>query len=257
MGKDTRRYIRVLNVDILDIQERTLLERLHSGVLVTPNLDHLCKLQKDYEFYQCYQRAEWIICDSRVLYFASKILKRRIPESISGSSFFTHYYEYHKNNPNCRIFLLGALDGVANEARRRINEKVGRNIVVGAYSPSYGFERNEGENQKIAQLINESGANVVVVGVGAPKQEKWIMSHKANMPKVDLWMALGATIDFEAGSKRRAPIWIQTLALEWLYRLCSEPKRMFKRYFGDDLVFFWYFLLFRFGLYRNPFDQQG
>lgn len=243
----------ILNIDILHIREQELLANLEEGVLVTPNLDHLCKLQKDKDFYACYKRAEWVICDSRVLYFTSKIFKLGILQSISGSSFFTHYYEYHKDDENCKIFLLGAKEGVAKQAMHRINEKIGRNIVVGAHSPSFGFEKDIKECQQIYDIINRSGANVVLVGVGAPKQEKWIMEHKDKMPEVKLWMALGATIDFEAGAVKRAPRIFQKMALEWLYRMCCEPKRMFKRYICDDLVFFVYIIKFKLGLYCNPF----
>ena len=174
--------------------------------------------------------------------------------AIPGSSFFPAFYEYHKNDEDCKIFLLGAMDGVADKAKENINKKVGREIVVGAYSPSYGFDKKQDENEQIYTMINESGANVVLVGVGCPKQEKWIYAHKENMPHVDIWMALGATIDFEAGNVKRAPrIW-QQMYLEWFYRFCQEPKRLFKRYFVDDMKFFWYFAKQLLGIYKNPFE---
>lgn len=245
--------IQFLNTRILLITQDELLKQLSEGVLITPNLDHLVKLQKDKKFYELYQKAEWVVCDSKILYLASKLLKSPLPEAIPGSSFFTAFYEYHKDNPNCKIFLLGAMDGVAQKAMEKINEKVGRNIIVGAYSPSFGFEKKEEENEFIYKTINDSGANVVLVGVGCPKQEKWIFAHKDNMPKVDIWMALGATIDFEAGNIKRAPKIYQKLALEWFYRFLKEPKRMFKRYFIDDMKFFWYFGKQLLGIYRNPF----
>lgn len=191
-------------------------------VLVTPNIDHLVKLQTDRDFYDVYRAAEWVVCDSRVLQLCSRLTDRPFREAIPGSSFFTSYYEYHRDDPDCRIFLLGAAEGVAQEAMRRINARMKRNIVVGALSPSYGFENNEEENRHIARSINESGATVVLVGVGAPKQEKWIMAHRHEMPSVRLWMALGATIDFEAGNIKRAPIWMRRLALEWLYRIIQS-----------------------------------
>ena len=162
---------------------------------------------------------------------------------------------YHKDDPDCRIFLLGAMDGVAQKAMERINEKVGRQMIVGAYSPSYGFEKKEEENQMIYEKINRSEANVVLVGVGCPKQEKWIFSHKGNMPDVRIWMALGATIDFEAGNVKRAPRFMQKLYLEWFYRFLMEPKRMFKRYFIDDMLFFYYFAKQLMGIYRDPFRK--
>ena len=248
-------FTKILNIDILSITQKTLLQELNKGILINPNLDHLVKLQNDRDFYNLYQKAEWVVCDSKILYLCSKLLKHPLPEAIPGSSFFTAFYNYHKNNPNCRIFLLGAMDGVAQTAMNKINEKVGRQIVVGAMSPTYGFEKKQEENDLIYKTINESGANVVLVGVGCPKQEKWIFSHKDKMPNVDIWMALGATIDFEAGNIKRAPKIYQKFAMEWFYRFLKEPKRMFKRYFVDDMKFFWYFGKQLLGLYKNPFKN--
>lgn len=248
--------IRILNINISSITRQKLLEDLKNGVVITPNVDHMVKLQKDREFYDIYKQAEWVICDSKILYILSKLLKHPLPEVIPGSSFFTSFYNYHKNNQNCKIFLLGAMHGVAQTAMKKINEKVGRQIVVGAMSPSYGFENKQEENDIIYKMVNESGANVVLVGVGAPKQEKWIFANKDKMPNVDIWMALGATIDFEAGNIKRAPKIYQKLALEWFYRFLMEPRRMFKRYFVDDIKFFWYFGKQLIGLYEDPFRNK-
>ena len=247
--------IKLLNINIACLISRDLLARLNKGVLVTPNVDHLVKLQKDREFYDVYQQAEWVVCDSKILYLLSKLLKHPLPEAIPGSSFFTSYYMYHKDDPNCKIYLLGAKEGVATKAMERINKRVGRQIVVGAHSPSYGFEKDERECQELVEMINRSGANVLLVGVGAPKQEKWIMKFRNKMPGVDLFMALGATIDFEAGNIKRAPKIFQKLYLEWFYRFLMEPKRMFKRYFMDDMRFFYYFAKQLLGIYKNPFAK--
>ena len=131
---------RVLNIDALCITEQELLKGLDrnldstdagNGVLVTPNLDHMVKLQKDEEFYHCYQEAQWVVCDSKILWLCSKVLKRSFPEPIPGSSFFTHFYEYRAaldpngSNGSTRIFLLGAGPGVAKDAMDKINAKVG------------------------------------------------------------------------------------------------------------------------------------
>lgn len=248
--------IKILNVDIDYITQEELLKRLDKGVLVTPNVDQIVKMQSDRVYYDIVKKAEWIICDSKILYLCAKILGRPLPEAIPGSSFFPAFYEYHKDDENCKIFLLGAMDGVAQKAMDNINRKMGKRMVVGAYSPSYGFENKQDENEMIHRLINESGANVVLVGVGCPKQEKWIDAHKAKMPKVDIWLALGATIDFEAGNIKRAPkIW-RTLYMEWFYRFLQEPRRMYKRYFVDDPKFFWYLLKQKMGLYENPFEMK-
>lgn len=245
---------KLLNVEIDNVSQEELLAQLKKGVLVTPNVDQIVKMQSDREYYEIVKKAEWCVCDSKILYLCFHLAGQPLKGVIPGSSFFPAFYEYHKNDDNCKIFLLGAMEGLAQKAMERINEKVGRKIVVGAYSPSYGFEKKEEENKYIHQIINESGANVVLVGVGCPKQEKWIDKHKAMMPGVDIWMALGATIDFEAGNIKRAPkIW-QKLYLEWFYRFLQEPRRMYKRYFIDDPIFFWYYLKQLLGFYRNPFE---
>lgn len=244
-----------LNTKIQVTTQKELLKNLKKGVLITPNVDHLVKLQTDKDFYDVYQKAEWVVCDSKILYLMSKLLKEPLPEAIPGSSFFTAFYEYHKDDPKCKIFLLGAAEGIADKAMKRINEKVGRNIVVGAHSPSYGFEKKEKECEELINIVNNSEANVVLVGVGAPKQEKWIMKYKDRMPNVDIWMALGATIDFEAGTLKRAPLIWQKCGMEWLYRCIKEPKRLFKRYFVDDMKFFYYFIKQLLGIYKNPFEK--
>ena len=222
--------VRFLNLNILSLTQKELLEQMAEGVLYTPNLDHLIKLQYDREFYDIYQQAEWIVCDSQILYLVSKLLKRSLPMAIPGSSFFTAFYNYHVNNPNCKIFLLGAAEGVAKKAMENINRRVGRQIVVGAHSPSYGFEKNEQECEELIHIVNESGATVLLVGAGAPKQE-----------------------NFEAGNIKRAPRIFQILAMEWFYRFLKEPKRLFRRYFIDDIQFFYYFAKQLLGLYKDPF----
>lgn len=248
--------IRILNTELVAATQERLLEELRQGVVVTPNIDHLVKLQSDRELYELYRQTEWVICDSRLLYLFTKLLPESLPQAIPGSSFFPAFYAFHKDDPDCRIFLLGGLGDVAQRAMDNINRRVGRQIVVGAYSPSYGFEANEEENDSIVSMVNASGATVVPVCVGCPKQEKWIYAHKHLMPGVRIWMALGATIDFEAGNVKRAPAVWQKLCLEWFYRFCREPRRLFRRYFVDDMKFFWYFGRQVLGLYNNPFDNK-
>lgn len=243
----------ILNIPVLAVTRQELLDSLDEGMLLTPNLDHLVKLQRDRRFYDAYRRAEWIVCDSRILRVCSRLLPSPIPEAIPGSSFFTDYYLHHASDPDCRIFLLGAREGVAAEAARRINARVGREIVVGTYSPPFGFEKSPAEIYRIIAEVNGSGATVCLVGLGAPKQELFITAHRDRMPGIRLWMALGATIDFEAGNIRRAPRWVQKICMEWFYRFLCEPKRMFRRYFVDDVSFFVHFSRQLLGRYKNPF----
>jgi N-acetylglucosaminyldiphosphoundecaprenol N-acetyl-beta-D-mannosaminyltransferase len=241
--------VKILNLEIDNLSKAEFLENLRSGVVFTPNVDHLIKLQKDPEFFKAYSISDYKICDSQILLYASQFLGTPIQEKISGSDLLPAFYNYHKYNENIKIFLLGAAQGVASKAQKKINQKLGRNIVVASYSPSYGFEQDEEECQNIVEMINKSGATVLVVGVGAPKQEKWIYKYKDKLPYIEIFMALGATIDFEAGNITRAPKWMSQVGLEWLYRVICEPRRLWKRYLVDDIPFLFLILKQKLKLY--------
>lgn len=242
----------ILGARIHNLTKQELLQRLTHGVLVTPNVDIIMRLRKDAEFRDVFERAEFRVCDSRIVQIGSRFLGTPFKEKISGSDFFPAYCEHHRANPDIRVFLLGAGPGVADEAMRRINARSGRDIVVGAHSPSFGFEKNQAENAQILQRVNDSGATVLAVGLGAPKQEKWIARHRAQLPGIAVFMGIGATLDFEAGNVRRSPPWMSSMGIEWLYRLIQEPRRLWRRYLVDDLPFFWLLLKQRLGLLAPP-----
>ncbi len=245
--------VEILNIPIDNISVSDFLDQLKAGVVFTPNVDHLMKLQKDIDFVRAYSQADFRVCDSQVLLLASKFLGTPIEAKISGSDLFPMFCEHHRHNEHIKIFLLGGKEGVARQAQSRINQRIGRQIIVQAHSPSFGFEQDEAECEKILNMIRQSSATVLVVGVGAPKQEKWIAKHKDQLPNIDIFLAVGAAIDFEAGHKPRAPELVSQLGVEWLYRLVSEPRRLWKRYLLDDLPFLWLILKERFmQLWRKP-----
>jgi N-acetylglucosaminyldiphosphoundecaprenol N-acetyl-beta-D-mannosaminyltransferase len=250
------RQVRILNIEIDNLSQAELLEQIQSGVIYTPNVDHLVKLQHDREFFEAYQEADYLLCDSQIVLYASKFLGTPIKQKNSGSDFFPAFCKHHRDNPEVKIFLLGAAEGVAQKAQQLINQGVGRSMIVGAHSPSFGFEHNVAECQDIVKLIQQSGATVLAVGVGAPKQEKWIHKYKQQLPNIKVFLAIGATIDFEAGNVQRAPEWMSEAGLEWLYRLLSEPKRLWKRYLIDDAPFFGLILKQKLSRYINPFQSK-
>jgi N-acetylglucosaminyldiphosphoundecaprenol N-acetyl-beta-D-mannosaminyltransferase len=229
----------ILNVSIDNLTLIDLLSRLkYGGVVFTPNVDHIIKLQKDANFCQVYSQADYRVCDSQMLMIASRFLGFPLKEKISGSDLFPAFYNYYSKDKNIKIFLLGGTEGAAKMAQQKINEKIGRDMVVGAYCPPFGFEYDSLECDKIIEQINDSGATVLAVGVGAPKQEKWIYKHKNSLKNVKTFFAVGATIEFEAEFVSRAPNWVSLAGLEWLYRLVQEPKRLWRRYLLEDTSFF-------------------
>ena len=242
---------RILNawVDSLTVQE--IVEELDEGILFTLNPDHLYWLQRNADFAAAYRRATLVSSDSKYVYWALGFLGRAIKQKSSGSDIVPAYWRHNANNPEVSIFLLGAKPGIAQMARERINRLAGREIVVGAHGPSFNFVSDEKETAEAIEMINASGATCLIVGLGAPKQEIWIDRHRSRMPRVKVYMGVGATIDYEAEAVRRAPTWMTRNGLEWVYRMATEPRRYWRRY-TRTLEFFWLVLLDRFGLYRPP-----
>lgn len=245
---------RLLNIDILSIRKEELLEMSYEGALFTPNVDHMVRLQKDRAFYEAYQQADWVICDSVILYRVSKLLKQSVVESMPGSTFFMDFCNYHRSDEDCRIFILGGKEGVPLQAMKNVNEMVGREMVVGAHSPSFQFVNDTQESERLVEMVNESGATVLMVCATSPKQELWIAKYRHQLSSVRLLMALGATVDFAAGTVKRCPLKLQHWGLEWFWRFCQEPGRLFHRYFISDMQFFWYFGKQLLGIYKNPFE---
>ncbi|MDG6890098.1 WecB/TagA/CpsF family glycosyltransferase [Clostridium perfringens] len=217
--------------EAIDKAEELIIKKKPSYV-VTPNVDHIVKLEIDKEFQDVYKNADLILTDGMPLIWISKMRGNPIKEKISGSDFFPKLCE-RAAEKGYSLFLLGAAEGVAAKAAKNLKEKYEGLNIVGTYSPSYGFEKKDDEIKMIIEMINETKPDILAVGLGAPKQEKFLYKYK-NELNVPISLAIGASIDFEAGNINRAPRWMQNCGLEWFYRLCKEPKRMFKRYVIDD-----------------------
>lgn len=206
--------------------------------VVTPNVDHVVKLQTNVAFRAAYEGASLVLADGKPVVWASRLLGRGLPGTVPGSDLVPDLFEAVSGTEGktLSVFLLGAAPGVGERARARILARW-RNIeVVGVYSPPFGFETDQEESARILAMVNSSAADVLVFGVGAPKQEIWIHRHASAM-KVKATLCVGATIDFLAEEKKRAPEWVQSIGFEWMYRLLSEPRRLWKRYFHDLMVF--------------------
>jgi len=154
------------------------------------------------------------------------------------------------------VFLLGAAPGVAQKALENINARCGSQVVIGAHSPPMGFGNNEEETARVVQLINDSGATALVLGLNAPRQEIWIARNRRAMPKVKVFIGVGAAIDYEAGVVKRAPRWMTRNGLEWVHRITTQPRRYWRRYLRN-MEYFWQLFRDGLGLYRSPWGRRG
>jgi len=245
--------VKLLNVEIDNLTEAELLARLaEGGVVYTPNVDHLSKLQTDVEFARAYRAATFKVCDSKILIFAAQFLGTPLRAKLSGSDLLPAFCHHFRDDRETRIFLFGGAEGVPEAARDRINAAAGRELVVAAYSPPYGFDRDPAECQKAVDLINASDATVLAVGLGAPKQENWIYTYRASLPQIRTFLAVGAALDFEAGNRPRSPQWMSDVGLEWLYRLSVEPRRLWRRYILEDIPVLGLLVAQKLGRYQPP-----
>lgn len=210
-----------------------LIQKKNCSYVVTPNVDHIVRLEKDAELQKVYKNASLILTDGKPLIWISKWYRTPIKEKISGSDLFPRVCQLAANK-NYTMYLLGAAEGVADTAARNLMKKYPGLNIVGTYSPPFGFEKNEQEMNKIKAQIQDVHPDILIVGLGCPKQEKFMYYHCKELG-VPISFGLGASIDFEAGNIKRAPKWMSNHGLEWLYRFSKEPKRLFKRYFVDDL----------------------
>lgn len=127
-----------------------------------------------------------------------------------------------------RHFLLGGAEGVAAELARRLQRRSPGVLIAGTLSPPFREFRPD-EDEAIAKQINEAGADIVWVGLGSPKQERWMAKHRERL-SASVLIGVGAAFDFLSGRRRQAPRWVQRCGLEWLFRFVSEPRRLWCRY---------------------------
>ncbi len=212
--------------------DKLILENNKSYV-VTPNVDHIVQLENNKELKNIYDSASLILTDGKPLLWISKWYKTPIKEKISGSDLFPLLCEMAAQK-GYSMFFLGAAEGVAAKAAANLKKKYNGLNIVGTYSPPFGFEKDEVELKKIINMIKKVHPDILIVGFGCPKQEKFIYNFRDKLD-VPISLGLGASFDFEAGNVKRAPKWMSEHGLEWLFRITQDPKRMFKRYFIDDI----------------------
>ena len=216
--------------------------------VVTPNADHAIKLEKDATFRQVYENADLIVTDGTPLMWIADSMNCPITEKIPGADMLPRVCEMAAKE-NLSVFLFGAADGVARKAADKLQKRYEGLNICGVYSPPMGFENEDTELEKAINAINEKKPDILVVGLGSPKQEKFIYKYRKRM-EYGVALPFGAAIDFEAGNVKRAPKWMRRNGLEWFYRFLKEPGRLFRRYFVDDIKIFWLAWKYRYEIIR-------
>ena len=213
-----------IQVDSIKMQEAVEIitswlseEKTHT--LYTPNAEILMAAQRDPELMEILNNADMLVADGAGVVLASKILQRPVPEKVSGIDLVKRSFT-HLSKGKTSYFLLGSKPGVADAAAVNIINEYPDVIIAGCRN---GYFKDTEEDEIIEQ-INESGAAILLVALGAPRQEKWIARNKDRL-KVKICAGVGGTLDVLAGTIALAPEFMRRSGFEWLFRLYKEPRR--------------------------------
>ena len=209
--------IDILGVRIDNLTMDEALEKI-KGFVALPYSEFIVEAQKDREFRNVLNSADFCLCESRGLWLVARFLKKPLKEPISGVDLI--------RNLRGKIFLLGGKPGVAKKAGKKLNTK-----IVGA---EHGYQ----DLDKVIKKINKAKPNILLVGLGSPKQEKWIYKNLKKMPSVNMAIGVGGAFDFISNRIKRAPKFIQKIGLEWLWRFIRQPWRI-KRIYNGVIKFSW------------------
>ncbi|MET0981900.1 MAG: WecB/TagA/CpsF family glycosyltransferase [Telluria sp.] len=204
----------------------------HQHVVV--NVDKLVKASRDGELRRIINECALVNVDGMPVVWASRLLGKPLKERVAGVDLFEALMR-RSSEAGWRVFLLGAreevVSAVADTYRRRYP-----GLTVAGWR--HGYWQGEAEEAAVAEQVRASRADLLFVAISSPKKEQFLGRWQEQM-RIPFAMGVGGTFDVAIGRVRRAPVWMQRAGLEWFYRFLQEPRRMFRRYFIDDMAFIW------------------
>jgi N-acetylglucosaminyldiphosphoundecaprenol N-acetyl-beta-D-mannosaminyltransferase len=206
-------------------------------IVLTANVDHVVRLRRDPAFRSAYQQAWAITADGMPVLAYARLRGASLVKRVTGADLFPEVIARLRPDEH-RAFFICSSQETGEELTRRLAERGFGSEQVAFVVPPFGFERDPAYAQDLALLVARHRTTHLFLGVGAPKSEIWIHQHRDVIGDCYAF-PVGAALEFFAGYKRRAPLWMQRNGLEWLFRLSQEPKRLVRRYLIDS----WAFLL--------------
>lgn len=226
-------YVNNLSMDETISTIERMIKAEKKSYVVAINVDVVMKIEQDAYLKKIVDQADMVLVDGKPLIWIAKWHKQPVKEKISGSDLVPLLCKKAAEK-GYRLFILGGKEGIADQAKQRLEKQYPQIQIVGTYAPPFGFEKNKSELEHINSMISEVKPDLLITCFGCPKQEKFIYENIKNY-EAKVSICAGATVDFLAGNVKRAPRWMSNHGLEWLYRFFQEPKRLFKRYFIDDV----------------------
>ena len=203
---------------------------------VVVNVDKLVKASRDPELRRIINDCALVNVDGMPVVWAARLLGKPLKERVTGIDLFEALMQ-RAAIAGWRVFLLGATEDVVAAVKRAYEAKYRGLIIAGYRNGFWSVEEEIG----VVEQISAARADLLFVAISSPKKEQFLGRYQQRM-KVPFAMGVGGTFDIAVGKTKRAPVWMQKSGLEWFYRFLQEPRRMFRRYFIDDLAFVWLFL---------------
>ncbi len=235
------RQVNLLGMRVADVDSEGLLDHVFAelaagrgGWIVTANLDILRRYALDSDAQALYDAADLRVADGMPLVWASQIAGHPLPERVAGSSLTLALAERAAKEGRS-LYLLGGAEGAAEGCRAVLEERFAGLEITGTSSPRVTAPTPWREAEAIAASI-DGEPDIILVGLGSPKQEHLIQKLKQRFPKA-WFMGVGITFGFVAGDVSRAPVWMQRAGVEWVHRMVQEPGRLVRRYLVEDLPF--------------------
>jgi N-acetylglucosaminyldiphosphoundecaprenol N-acetyl-beta-D-mannosaminyltransferase len=205
------------------------------GTVFTPNVDHVVMADHDARFRRAYETANLSLADGMPVLWAARLLGRPLPAKISGSDLVLPLME-RAAREQWRVYILGGAPGVGALAAARLTERFPGIVIAGTDAPRIDMDAPPSSRAAVLDRVRAAKANVVLVALGAPKQELW-MAEAAPDLRPAVLLGVGAAVDFIAGTAKRAPPWMSASGLEWIHRFAQEPRRLWRRYLLRDPEF--------------------
>ncbi len=196
-------------------------------VVVTPNVDHVLSLTDDPALMAIYNTADFEFADGMPVVWASRLLGQSLPERVTGADLFVALCQ-HAVVENWRVSVVGGLPGQEPMLVQRFGQ-VFPGLQVAIKCPEMGFDYRSVEAAEVVRWANASKADLIFVCLGFPRQSLWSITNRETLD-TGLVLCVGAAMEFALGFKKRAPDWMQSCGLEWLWRLGSEPTKLWRRY---------------------------
>ena len=225
------------HIDNVDFDETVAVIREHvsdqiPGFMVSLNTDIAIRLEDDSAFRSAYGAADLALMDSEPLMRLARKNNIPVKEKLSGSDLMPRVCEVAARE-GWSCYFLGGKEGVPETAAKNLQQRYPGLAVAGTYSPPFGFEKLPNGIEEVATRVRTVHPDILFICLGTPKSEKILHPHLADF-NVPFTLSVGAAVDFASGNVNRAPLWMQNVGLEWLFRFMQEPRRLFKRYFIDS-----------------------